>query len=252
MSKTTLPKWNEEREAVLIATVGTDYDEEVSVETVNELATALETTARSVSSKLRKMGYAVESTAAAHKKVFDDDTEAKLRDFVEENAGKYTYSEIAAYILGDPAKAKSVQGKILAMELTDKVKKAEPKVVEKKYTEDEEVTIVEMMETGAYLEDIAEALGKPLNSIRGKCLSINKEKGIAIPKQKNSYASTKVDAFESLGDISGLTVEEIAEKLEKTARGVKSMLTHRGLTCANYDGAKKAEKNAAKKAEATA
>ena len=42
-----------------------------------------------------------------------------------------------------------------------------------------------------------------------------------------------------------MTVEQIAESIEKTVRGVKTMLTRRGITCADYDGAKKAAKNAA-------
>ena len=42
-----------------------------------------------------------------------------------------------------------------------------------------------------------------------------------------------------------MTVTEIADEIGKTERGVKTMLTRRGLTCANHDGAKKAAKNAA-------
>jgi len=41
-----------------------------------------------------------------------------------------------------------------------------------------------------------------------------------------------------------LSVEEIAEQIGKTARGVKTMLTRRGLTASNYDGAAKAAKAA--------
>ena len=47
-----------------------------------------------------------------------------------------------------------------------------------------------------------------------------------------------------LGDISGMTVEAIAEAIGKTARGVKTMLTRRGLSAADYDGAAKAAKAA--------
>ena len=39
-----------------------------------------------------------------------------------------------------------------------------------------------------------------------------------------------------------MTVEAIAEAIGKTARGVKTMLTRRGLTAADYDGAAKAAK----------
>ena len=42
-------------------------------------------------------------------------------------------------------------------------------------------------------------------------------------------------------DIAGMTVEEIADEIGKTVRGVKTMLTRRGLQCANYNGAAKKE-----------
>jgi predicted transcriptional regulator len=41
-----------------------------------------------------------------------------------------------------------------------------------------------------------------------------------------------------------MTVEEIAETIGKTARGVKTMLTRRGLSASNYDGAAKQAKAA--------
>ncbi len=46
----------------------------------------------------------------------------------------------------------------------------------------------------------------------------------------------------SVGD---MTVEAIAEAIGKTARGVKTMLTRRGLTASDYDGAAKKEKASA-------
>ena len=52
------------------------------------------------------------------------------------------------------------------------------------------------------------------------------------------------DSFEALGDVSGLTVAEIAEKTGKTERGVKTMLTRRAVTAKDYDGAAKAKKAA--------
>ena len=47
-----------------------------------------------------------------------------------------------------------------------------------------------------------------------------------------------------LGDISSMTVEAIAESIGKTARGVKTMLTRRGMVASDYDGAAKKEKAA--------
>jgi hypothetical protein len=42
-----------------------------------------------------------------------------------------------------------------------------------------------------------------------------------------------------------MSVAQIAEKIGKTERGVKTMLTRRGLKAADYDGAAKKEKAAA-------
>jgi hypothetical protein len=41
-----------------------------------------------------------------------------------------------------------------------------------------------------------------------------------------------------------MSVEDIAEQLGKTVRGVKTMLTRRGLVASNYDGASRKEKAA--------
>ena len=42
-------------------------------------------------------------------------------------------------------------------------------------------------------------------------------------------------------EIDGMTVEEIADQIGKTVRGVKTMLTRRGLQCADYNGAARKE-----------
>ena len=42
-------------------------------------------------------------------------------------------------------------------------------------------------------------------------------------------------------EIDGMTVEEIADEIGKTVRGVKTMLTRRGLQCADYNGAARKE-----------
>lgn len=245
-----LPKWTEERTNELIEIAG-DVDTVVSVDVVQEAADALETTPRSVASKLRKLGYEVESTAAKHVKTFSEADEKKLRKFVEDNPNNYTYAEIAAYVLDDASKARQVQGKLLSMELTGLVKKTPPKEVKKVYTEAEEQRIVSLMEEGAYLEDIAEALGKPLNSIRGKVLSITRSNpDLTMPKQRESHAKQQGDALEALGNLTDMTVAEIAAKIGKTERGVKTMLTYRALVAKDYDGEARAEKIAAKKVDA--
>jgi len=239
----TTPRWTDDRTSILSAIV--EGMETVSQDTVANAANELDTTTRSISSKLRKMGFDVELAASAHKKAFTDAQATELADFVTNNDGQYTYADIASSFEGGAFTAKQVQGKILSMELTGFVKPAEKIEVARTYTPAEEATFLEMHANGAFVEDLAEALGKSINSIRGKALSFLRSGEItSIPKQKESRAKANVDALEALGDISGLTVEQIAESIDKTVRGVKTMLTRRGLTCSNHDGAKKAAKNA--------
>ena len=96
---------------------------------------------------------------------------------------------------------------------------------------------------GAHLEDIAEKLDRTVNQIRGKALSLLRSESIsAIPQQKESKGTSRVDPLEGV-DVANMTVEAIADEIGKTARGVKTMLTRRGLTAQNYDGAAKAAKN---------
>jgi len=88
-----LPKWTEERTAQLTAFVGNESP--ISQATVAEAADTLETTPRSVSSKLRKMGLDVELASVAVGKSFSDSQESTLRAFVTDNSGEYTYVQIA-------------------------------------------------------------------------------------------------------------------------------------------------------------
>jgi len=239
-----LPKWNDERTAQLTSIVGSESP--VSVATVAKAAEALGTSTRSVSSKLRKIGYEVASVASTATKAYTDEQADALAAFVTANSGQYTYGEIAAAFENGAFSAKSIQGKVLSLELTSHIK-ATPKVeVAKTYTDAEEAKFVKMVNSGAFIEEIAAALGKEVNSVRGKALSLLRSGDItAIPKQEKSTATEKVDALEALGDVSGKTVEEIATAIGKTPRGVKTMLTHRGIKVADYDGAAKKEKAAA-------
>ena len=240
----TTPKWTEDRTRILTAMVeGMDT---ISQSTVASASVELDTTTRSISSKLRKMGYDVELAASAHKKAFSDAQAEALSSFVTENSGTYTYADIASNFEGGAFTAKQVQGKILSMELTSHVKPAEKVEVARTYTPAEEATFLDLVSNNAFVEEIAEALGKSINSVRGKALSFLRSGDItSIPKQKESRAKANVDALTELGDISAMTVEQIAESIDKTIRGVKTMLTRRGMTCSNHDGAKKAAKNAA-------
>jgi hypothetical protein len=236
-----VPKWTEERAAALAEFVADESP--VSQATVAEAAEQFETSNRSISSKLRKMGYEVELASTGKVRAFSDAQEATLRSFVEANAGQYTYAEIAQHFENGAFTAKSIQGKILSMELTDAVKAAPKPESVRTYTPAEEEKFVALANKGAFLEEIAEAMGRPLNSVRGKALSLLRSGEIdSIPRQKVTKGNAKKDAFADLGDVSGLTVEAIAEAIGKSPRGVRTMLTRRGVSAADYDGAAKREK----------
>ena len=72
---------------------------------------------------------------------------------------------------------------------------------------------------------------------------------IKIPAQKESHAKESVDAVSALGNaIATMTVAEIAAKVDKTERGLRTLLTRRGIKVADYDGAAKKAKAEAKAA----
>ena len=234
-----LPKWTDERTQQLTDFVGSESP--VSQATVANAADELETSVRSVSSKLRKMGFDVELASASQSKAFSDEQESTLSNFVQDNSGSYTYAEIAENFEGGVFSAKSIQGKILSMQLTEHVKPAPKVETVKSYNEDEEATFVSMVNDGAFIEQIAESLGRSVNSIRGKALSLLRAGEInAIPKQENVVGNSKADPLAHM-DISDMSVEEIADEIGKTVRGVKTMLTRRGLQCADYNGAARKE-----------
>ena len=192
-----LPKWTDERTSALESFVGNESP--VSQATVANAAEELETSVRSVSSKLRKMGYDVELASSSNTKSFSDEQEATLSAFVTDNSGAYTYAQIAENFEGGHFSAKSIQGKILSMQLTEHVKPA-PKVESvKTYSEDEEATFIGLVNDGAFIEQIAESLGRSVNSIRGKALSLLRAGQInAIPKQAETKGSGKADPLADL------------------------------------------------------
>jgi len=236
-----LPKWTDERTQQLVDFVGNTSP--ISQAMVAEAATDLETSTRSVSSKLRKMGHDVELASSVSNRTFTEDQEATLSNFVSDNSGAYTYADIASSFEDGAFSAKSIQGKILSMELTGHVKPAEKPEAVRTYSPEEEATFTTMVNGGSFVEEIAEALGKSVNSIRGKALSLLRSGDInAIPKQKETKGSSKADPLAEVTDIDNMTVEAIADEIGKTVRGVKTMLTRRGLTCSDYDGAARKEK----------
>ena len=238
-----LPKWTEDRTNELTAFVGDETP--ISQATVAEAAEQLETSTRSISSKLRKMGFEVELASTSTARAFSESQEATLAAFVTDNSGEYTYAQIAEHFEGGEFSPKSIQGKILSMELTDHVKPAPKVETVRTYSEDEEATFIEMVSEGAYVEAIADALDRSVNSIRGKALSLLRSGHIdAIPRQEFTKGTDKTDPLADLGDVSEMTVDAIAEAIGKTPRGVKTMLTRRGLVAADYDGAAKQQKAA--------
>ena len=100
-----------------------------------------------------------------------------------------------------------------------------------------------MVNDGAFVEQIAEALDREVPSVRGKALSLLRAGVIdAIPRQENTKGTTKEDPLEGINGIADMSVEAIAEVIGKTPRGVKTMLTRRGLVAKDYDGAARKEK----------
>ncbi|HCD68185.1 MAG TPA: hypothetical protein DEQ56_06875 [Bacteroidetes bacterium] len=239
----SLPKWTDERTAQLTDFVGGESP--VSQGTVASAAESLETSTRSISSKLRKMGYEVELASASATRAFSDAQEDTLAAFVSDNSGEYTYAEIANHFEDGAFSAKSIQGKILSMEMTDHVKPAPKVEAVRTYSPSEEATFVSMVQDGAFVEAIADALDRTVNSVRGKALSLLRSGDIdAIPRQETTKGASKEDPLAGIA-VDGMTVDAIAESIGKTARGVKTMLTRRGLTAADYDGAAKKEKASA-------
>jgi len=235
-------KWTEDRTAQLVEAF--PVDTYVTQEAAAALAEEMETTTRSITSKLRKMGYNVQLASEVSKgSNFSEEATEQLQQILESSPGEFTFAELAEKI--GTVSAKQIQGKVLSLELNDAVKPTPKAEVVKKYTDAEEATLLQLVSEGAYIEDIAEALNKECNSIRGKALSLLRAGTIdSIPKQKNTKPSAKADPLAGLENITEMTVAAIAEAVDKSERGIKTMLTRRGITVADYDGAAKAEKSA--------
>jgi len=245
-------KWSDQAVATLMTTVGSESP--VSVATVEKAAIVLGITVRSVASKLRQMKHEVASMATVKAPAFTADQSAALHAFVTTNAGNLTYKDISEQFEAGHFTPKQVQGKLLALELTGSVKAAEKVEAARTYTADEETKFVKMATAGSFIEEIAAALGKSVPSVRGKALSLSRSGLIAkIPAQKESHAKNTVDAVAALGDkVATMTVAEIAKAVDKTERGLKTLLTRRGINVADYKGADKRAKAEAKAPAVTA
>jgi hypothetical protein len=139
-----------------------------------------------------------------------------------------TAEDIAEAFADAKFTARQINGKALSLEMTSHIKPAEKKVTPRTYSEAEEAQISTMVSDGAYLEDIADAVGRSVNSIRGKLLSM----GMKAPQRDKK--DVKADPYAGIEDMLDSTVEEIATSFDKTVRGVKTVLTRRGLSCADY------------------
>lgn len=239
-------KWSEDAVANLLRIVGSESP--VSASTVEAAATELGVSARSVASKLRQLDFDVASMAKEKVSAFTQDQGDRLAAFVTQNSGALTYKQIAEMFDNGSFSAKQIQGKLLALELTNHVKPAEKVEAARSYTESEESKFISMVQAGKFIEDIAQALGKTIASVRGKALSLTRNGQIdRIPAQQFSHATSSPDPIEALGDdISHMTVAEIAKAADKTERGIKTLLTRRGIKVADYDGAAKKAKAEAK------
>lgn len=251
MSESKAKKWNDATVSKLLSIVGDASP--VSAATVEQAAVALEVSVRSVASKLRQLDRTVASMAVAKVPTFTVEQSDALSAFVQSNAGNFTYKDIAAQFEDGKFSAKEIQGKLLALELTGSVKPTEKVEAARTYTEAEEATFVKMANAGKFIEEIAITLGKSVPSVRGKALSLTRAGQIdKIPAQKESHAKNVVDAVADLGDaIATMTVAEIAKIADKSERGLRTLLTRRGIKVADYDGAAKRLK-AEGKAAATA
>ena len=199
----------------------------VTEEIIESLMDEFDFPRRSVTAKLRKLGYDVPKKPGAAPVFSADETDA-LSSFLEENSGNLTAEEISQQFAGGKFTARQINGKALSLEMTGHVKPAEKKVTPRTYSEDEESKISDMVEGGSYLEEIADAMGRSVNSIRGKLLSM----GLKAPQRDKK--DSKADPYAGIEDMLDQTVEEIAEAFDKTVRGVKTVLTRRGLACADY------------------
>ena len=199
----------------------------VTEEIIESLMDEFDFPRRSVTAKLRKLGYDVPKKPGAAP-VFSAEETDELSSFLEENSGNLTAEEISQQFAGGKFTARQINGKALSLEMTGHVKPAEKKVTPRTYSEDEESKISEMVEGGSYLEEIADAMGRSVNSIRGKLHTM----GLKAPQRDKK--DSKADPYAGIEDMLDQTVEEIAEAFDKTVRGVKTVLTRRGLACADY------------------
>ena len=199
----------------------------VTEDVIEELCTEFEFPRRSVTAKLRKLGFDVPKKPGAAPVFSPEQTEA-LSAFLSDNSGTYTAEEIAETFSDGDFTARQINGKALSLEMTQHIKPAEKKVTPKTYTAEEEATIEAMVNESRYLEEIADSVGKTVASVRGKLLSMG------LKATQRDKKASKSDPYEGIDGMTDQSVEALAEHFGKTVRGVKTVLTRRGLSCADY------------------
>lgn len=200
----------------------------VTEEIVEQLCAEFEFPRRSVTAKLRKQGFDVPHKPKAAPTFTEAETE-ELREFLEANEGTHTAEEIAEQIAGGKFTARQINGKALSLELTGAIKPADKKVAPRTYTAAEEARIAELVEGGAFIEDIAAELDKTVPQIRGKLLSMK----LTAPQRDKKAAKT--DAYEGIEEMAAnSTVAELAAHFDKSERGVKTVLSRRKLSAKDY------------------
>ena len=136
----------------------------VTEEIIESLMGEFDFPRRSVTAKLRKLGYDVPKKPGAAPVFSADETDA-LASFLEANSGNLTAEEIADQFAGSKFTARQINGKALSLEMTSHVKPAEKKITPRTYSEDEEAKITSMVEGGSYLEEVADAMGRSVTTI---------------------------------------------------------------------------------------
>jgi len=214
---------------------------ELSLVSLAKVAMELDIPKRNVAAKLRKSGTKVETL----NKVSDwNEAETKaLGDYLTANNGVFSPEQVAQKLYGTKFSAAQVRGKALSMDKASFFRKVEPKAAVLKYTEAEEAKIVSLANAGKNIEDIAIALDRSTQSIRGKCLSLY-TKGLVTSIPKSSQVVKVVDVLDGLDGvaISKMSIADLSNHTGKSETGMKTILTRRGISCSNWDGAKKRAK----------
>jgi len=191
-------------------------------ELISDLSEEMDVPARSISYRMKNvLNLDVESTARTPS-FSADETDA----FLELADGTMT-AEAIAEEMGKTVQ--QVRGKALSSKVTllpSEKKAATPK----SYSEDEEVQITALVDAGEFLEVIAEKLGRTVNSMRGKLLSMKLKavqrdhkaaKVLTYTAEVVADLITRVAAGESLDtivDATGLNVRGLKSKLGKMAK----------------------------------